>query len=988
MVALAAGIFSANVSRRRAAVGAEIMGDGLWTAVLSDWRGAAMLSRQARPHCDSVFLALPSSRCGKSDARAPRIGDLAALAVETQKRATPDAARRLALLDVATAHPDAAGWNRVVSTVDAAAKQSPDDVSILSDQAALRLQRYAEHPSVADLIIGLEIATNAIEIAPSFYPACFNRALALTWSGMRNLAEAEWLRCASLPTSGARVDGPKVVDRAGYAATRNGTASTPASYEAAHDKSWIELLPRWAREASAAMTTAARASLDEAGDIAMRLEAAGVDSGVGIAVRQIARAERERDTLRLRSLSTALRYFGQIRSDIARRDPQLQKARLDSALQLVRDGDPLASLLELERAAMVVRDGDLRRAVGMYSRLRLSVHGSILRARAMRGRAASFAALGNPLEALADFDRAEALCQRAVLPECALAAPVMSAQMAAEAGDLAETEKRAVRAVRASGAVPTISWTWSTCLLLRRLADRSDAVRAMRAFDDEAVIVARQLRRPDLASQTLIAAARSRIERNDPKGVVELLTELSERWIPHLRGQDRRFAEVSLLALRGELVQYSDPRRSVMLLDSALVSIGGNQNEFWRTPVRIARARARLAVGDTAAMLKELENVLARLHRRDEKRESVFTQARISVLSGNVADISARIFRARGDAVGALRVLSDVGQDSGRQRACCDDPGSLMIAVRHTRDSLWVWRRFQRKWSLRTFPLTADEIERASSLDPAALELLSTQLFRSIAEVGTLAAVCIDARGLPSRIPWGALRLPKQQQYLVEQSTVRLVASGLRPCRTQLRWRAPQAVRLIGGAEVSGTRALPAAARELGALSAVWKPGAEASPVGMGAAEALAWIEGADLVHFSGHAILDRDQPERSYLFVPESADSAISGTMILRHAFSRRPLVILAACETRGHASGRGSGFDSLAGAFLAAGAAAVIGSGWPVDDAPTALMMRELHLALRRGMSPEAALRDVQIRAIRSGNRALGSPRIWAAFQIMSRT
>jgi CHAT domain-containing protein len=79
-------------------------------------------------------------------------------------------------------------------------------------------------------------------------------------------------------------------------------------------------------------------------------------------------------------------------------------------------------------------------------------------------------------------------------------------------------------------------------------------------------------------------------------------------------------------------------------------------------------------------------------------------------------------------------------------------------------------------------------------------------------------------------------------------------------------------------------------------------------------------------------------------------------------------PVVVLSGCDTAiGHVY-RGEGSLSLARPFLAAGAAAVIATEWPLGDIDAPVMVAAIHNALR-GDSPAAALAHAQRDAIRAG-------------------
>ncbi|SDC89597.1 CHAT domain-containing protein [Actinokineospora iranica] len=126
---------------------------------------------------------------------------------------------------------------------------------------------------------------------------------------------------------------------------------------------------------------------------------------------------------------------------------------------------------------------------------------------------------------------------------------------------------------------------------------------------------------------------------------------------------------------------------------------------------------------------------------------------------------------------------------------------------------------------------------------------------------------------------------------------------------------------------------------------------------------------GPSLVHFGCHAH-QAVPPVESYLEL--GGQSALRVRDLIADARDRPAnapgaLVVLAACasDVTGHV-GR-SGHDeplSLASTFLAAGAAGVVGSRWPVPDVPTALLMTMFHHYLNRGYDdPATALRAAQL-------------------------
>lgn len=132
----------------------------------------------------------------------------------------------------------------------------------------------------------------------------------------------------------------------------------------------------------------------------------------------------------------------------------------------------------------------------------------------------------------------------------------------------------------------------------------------------------------------------------------------------------------------------------------------------------------------------------------------------------------------------------------------------------------------------------------------------------------------------------------------------------------------------------------------------------------------------ADLLHLACHAQFRGDNPMFSALHM---ADGALTA-----EAVERLPLapctVVLSACDTA--LSGPDAGDDrvGLVRAFLVAGAARVLASLWPVDDALTEVFMQRLHAALAAGQAPAGALRSAQLALMREQPH----PCHWAAFTL----
>jgi CHAT domain-containing protein len=128
------------------------------------------------------------------------------------------------------------------------------------------------------------------------------------------------------------------------------------------------------------------------------------------------------------------------------------------------------------------------------------------------------------------------------------------------------------------------------------------------------------------------------------------------------------------------------------------------------------------------------------------------------------------------------------------------------------------------------------------------------------------------------------------------------------------------------------------------------------------------------LLHIAAHGLANPAAPLCSSL---ELADGPF--LLLEAHRLNLRgtELVVLSACETSVRPD-QGDMVLALAGAFLCAGARAVLASLWRVSDSATSALMESFYAALANGALPADALRRAQ-RQVRENH-----PLDWAAFQL----
>lgn len=160
-------------------------------------------------------------------------------------------------------------------------------------------------------------------------------------------------------------------------------------------------------------------------------------------------------------------------------------------------------------------------------------------------------------------------------------------------------------------------------------------------------------------------------------------------------------------------------------------------------------------------------------------------------------------------------------------------------------------------------------------------------------------------------------------------------------------------------------------------LNGVYLKGAQATRE-----RTLQSLESADLLHFGTHAVFNHSAPMMSGLLVsPDSAgvSAFITANEILEQDLSHCEMAILSACETGRGLLRKGEGPIGLTWAFIGAGCASLLATGWQVGDKSSAALIKEfVTLRYQKKMTRGTALRQAAL-AIR---KSYSHPKQWASF------
>ncbi len=257
----------------------------------------------------------------------------------------------------------------------------------------------------------------------------------------------------------------------------------------------------------------------------------------------------------------------------------------------------------------------------------------------------------------------------------------------------------------------------------------------------------------------------------------------------------------------------------------------------------------------------------------------------------------------------------------------------------------------------------------------------------------------ISPDGPLSELPFEALTNPATRRLLIEDAAVTylpaarfLTSTDHRPRDIRPPWQTQMVAYgdppLIGasilGAEKTW-RPIPAAAQEIESI-AKDLPGASDIHLGPAARKQDLLsrnFHGISLLHFSTHAVLDPENPDRSRILMASASGQADSlyQQEIYGLNLTGLDLATISACETARGPIVRGDGVRAFSQAFLAAGAAATVTSLWPAADRPTAEFMKQFYYFLARGEPKADALRSAKLQLLHS-HSALAQPRYWSTF------
>lgn len=132
-------------------------------------------------------------------------------------------------------------------------------------------------------------------------------------------------------------------------------------------------------------------------------------------------------------------------------------------------------------------------------------------------------------------------------------------------------------------------------------------------------------------------------------------------------------------------------------------------------------------------------------------------------------------------------------------------------------------------------------------------------------------------------------------------------------------------------------------------------------------------LEHSDFIHFAGHCVFDRRNPDDSYL---QLGGTKLSLNQFARFRLDGNPFLNLAACQSGWMVLGAGNEPHGFVIGSFAAGAATLLASLWEIDDEATGVWMETFYKSIHLGIA--VAYRDACLKCMAENY----DPYLWAGF------
>ena len=899
---------------------------------------------------------------------------------------------------------------------------SREDAAGLSDLAAAYLVRSELQHDPLDLLRAATAALSAVDAAPNLPEARFNLALALQKLSAIQATRVAWEEYLRIDDG----SGWPEEARERLRALPDGGGGPRSGRREDRERALEELLPSWADRYRTGRHEAASQVISEARSLGRRLApdpGRGTTAGDGLVQAVVLELDRA-PPRRRESLVDAWLAYGRGIAAYRLRDNQRADREFAGAANDF-GGSAASGWAAVGRALATFQQGRYSLALSFLDEVSDDQEESYpaLSGRIWWIRGTIAILQDRPADAYAAYRRSVERFERAEETGSRVAVEIRWAAALASQGAHDEAWRRRLRVLREAPLVSSAKELQVVYMEVAHAALTAGHPSLALIFLDEALVHLRT--DGDPAAETIVrrwrAAALDRLNRGAEAGEELALTR---RLLPAIVDPEQRtlgLAEVELQ--EAALLRESDPAAVVELLSDAIARLRRSSHLNLLPRAYLNRARSHRRLNREASAAADLEAAIGLIEGRRANAQSATDRAwflaDVREIYEEAVDLEARAGRTErafrlADALhgrvldDALRVESagreaDVVESGARGLPVSEirsrlPEGSALLAFLALPDRLLRWSVDRDGVRLDELAVPAEDLDRQVRRLLAAVQAgdragaRGAGRFLSAALLGSTEGLPKDLFLVPDRalhdLPFDLLTHPETGRLLVEATTITIVPSasvfGRIAAREQQRGSlVTDSVLIVADPSFSpqefpGLSRLPGARSESTALAGLYA-GSEVLSAEAASAEAmLAALDRHRVVHVAAHAVPSAGDPRLSYLVL---SDGPLYARQVVERRLEEVRVVVLSACSTGRRSGTAGEGLAGLSQAFLEAGAAAVVGTLWPVDDRASVLLTAAFHKHLLADADPAAALRSAKLERLRAGD----PPAVWAAFEVI---
>jgi CHAT domain-containing protein len=940
-----------------------------------------------------AWASPPSAMRGTADSPG-EVPDVQIAVARLAQRASADRSART-LSALGTAYLAAGQVPRAVEALEESVALSDAVAFTWSDLAAAYLARSTLPGQAADVPRALDAVERALALEPGLPEGHFNRALALERLGLVQPAMDAWQHYLAIDA-----DSPWATEARERLADleRRQARRGDDDGQALRERLFDEILPAWTPQPA----SRAQASIDPPDAVRTVADALARLSADRFAADIVAAATREAHAARAadghRAYGRARAHYRQDAMDAA--GPAFDEA----AAHLEAAGSPLALSARLYRALVAYRTVDLASAEhrltslladlpAVYPSLAGRVKWTLGLVATRRGDFLEAARLYRA--ALSDFEQADE-------PDNAAFVRLL----------LAENEERRGEPLRAwEHRLAALGGTPREGALLQsaQSALRVNWPYTAAILQDEAARIARSQGRVT----TLVDALRLRavtyasIERNDEarhlvRDARAILADAADS------SRERLLAEVDLA--EAQAATTSDAETGIEAATRAARYFAGAGGTGRLPEVHLLRGGLRRLTGDLAGARDDLTAALSQLEAQRDRLPAGTERLAFGEIAKRAADELVEVEIAAGRPEAAIAAADRVrGWDlTGGASAALDledvrrrldrETTILYYTVGPTRSHLWTIRAEGVTWHV--VPASRAQLRRLvgvireDRLDSSSMRTLHDLLVAPAAEaIAQGSRTIVVADGPLHALPFPALPGARSPYLIEEQALLLMPALGALAPRIDVpAGAAPRAVLAVGNPRLDprvfpDLPDLPNAAVEARRVASLYDRSHLLLEDEATTEALLGALDGVDVLHFAGHAVVNDLTPDDSRLGLLNRQSRALSAGEIGRLTLPHLSLAVLAACRTLGPVTDRTQGPMNLARAFLQAGAGYVVANRWLVDDRAAAAFLDLFHERYRTSRDAAASLQQAQRALVASTDERLRDPAAWAGWVVIGR-